>query len=158
MKIKKFLENISSKLYMICIIILVTIILLEINGIVPMLSVGASMQPTCKNISFSILNNKKNISRQDIVCVYYNGIYAKKRVIAMPNDIIEIKNGIVYINDDAIYEPYIIPFAEDNMYEYKVPEDKYFLIGDNRPESIDSRSWGAVPVEDIRGVVVFNLM
>lgn len=158
MKAKKFLNCNLSKIYTFFIIVLILIILFEINGIVPMLSIGVSMQPTCKNISFSILNKKESIERFDIVCVYYDGIYAKKRVIGMPNDTIKIIDGIVYVNDIAIDEPYIIPYPKETMYKYDIPEDKYFLMGDNRPESSDSRNWGAVSKEDIKGVVIFNLM
>lgn len=79
-----------------------------------------------------------------------------KRVIALPGEEVEIKDGQVYItdiNDDTsiLDEPYI---NEEPNYTYGprvVPEDEYFVLGDNRNHSTDSRSWGMLPRENIIG-------
>lgn len=79
-----------------------------------------------------------------------------KRVIALPGEVIEIKDGTVYItdvNDDtfSLDEPYI---NEDPQYTYgpqAVPEDEYFVLGDNRNHSTDSHIWGTLPDENVIG-------
>ncbi len=80
-----------------------------------------------------------------------------KRVIGLPGDIINIENNTVYINDEAIDEPYL----DDNVFTntsgsvlsfpFTIPSGQYFVMGDNRENSSDSREWGTVPEENIIG-------
>ena len=84
-----------------------------------------------------------------------------KRVIAKEGDTVEIKDKVVFVNGNkvdypqAVYaEPAVIPgfFSQrDNTGPLTVPKDSYFVMGDNRDRSLDSRFWGFVPVEDVRG-------
>lgn len=79
-----------------------------------------------------------------------------KRVIGMPGDEIEIRDGITYRNGAAVEEPYIVFDCTDNMPRVTVPQGAYFVMGDNRVNSTDSRnsSLGFVPGEDIIGVAI----
>lgn len=80
-----------------------------------------------------------------------------KRVIAKEGDIIEGRNKVVYVNGKALDETYIkhtddnFSGQRDNFGPYKVPEDKYFVMGDNRDQSYDSRFWGYVDSSNILG-------
>ncbi len=80
-----------------------------------------------------------------------------KRLIGLPGDIIEIKNGVVYVNGKALDEPYVKNKSSDNYGPIKVPKDNYFVLGDNRPVSVDSRYWGFVPKKNLVGKAVLLL-
>lgn len=84
-----------------------------------------------------------------------------KRIVAIEGDTIEIRNKIVYLNGQKINEPYIQHTdlytisgerdRRDNMSTVQVPPEKYFVMGDNRDQSFDSRYWGFLDAKDIRG-------
>ena len=87
-----------------------------------------------------------------------------KRVIAVPGDVVDIRDGIVYINGKPTNEPYVKyhdhftlqagrPYAE---VPFTVPEGHYFMMGDNRPNSQDGRFWGLVSNADLHGPVFFR--
>lgn len=83
-----------------------------------------------------------------------------KRIIALPGETVELKNGRVYVNDRVLEEPYLAPntetlgsqFLPENQ-KVTVPENQYFVLGDNRAHSSDSREWGFVQKEKIAGKV-----
>jgi len=74
-----------------------------------------------------------------------------KRVIAVPGDTVEIKNGAVYIDGNRLDEPYIMSPPGYTLAEQEVPEDSYFVLGDNRNNSDDSHHGWYVPVDNIIG-------
>jgi signal peptidase I len=80
-----------------------------------------------------------------------------KRLIGLPGDTIEIKNGVVYVNGKALDEPYVKNKSSDNYGPIKVPKDNYFVLGDNRPVSVDSRYWGFVPKKNLVGQAILLL-
>lgn len=81
-----------------------------------------------------------------------------KRVVALPGETVAIKDGLVYINGKALEETYLDqslntnsgPFLQEGE-EFVVPEDQYFVMGDNRPNSSDSRYWGPITKKSISG-------
>lgn len=125
---------------------------------------GASMEDTLFNrerlICNKIVYRLTEPERGEIVIfkppIDQNHNYIK-RVIAVEGDRIKIIDGIVYLNGEKLEEDYIEHRSFETMPEVTVPEDSYFVLGDNRVNSSDSRFWGFVPEENIigRASVVF---
>ena len=101
-----------------------------------------------------------NIQRGDTVVFWFPGDPSKsyiKRVIGMPGDRVEVDDGKVIINGQALVESYVPPEFRDrsSMPARVIPEDEYFVLGDHRSSSNDSRAWGMVPRRYIYGKAVF---
>lgn len=82
-----------------------------------------------------------------------------KRVIGVPGDIIDIKDGRVYVNDKLLQEAYVedLTFAKVLNYPVTVPDNAYFVMGDNRDVSRDSRHFGMISLDHIEGKAIFRL-
>jgi signal peptidase I len=80
-----------------------------------------------------------------------------KRVIGLPGDIVEIKDGKVLINGNALFEPYIKETPSYYMPPEDIPAESYFVLGDNRNDSNDSHVWGTVPRDNIIGKASFTI-
>ena len=107
----------------------------------------------------SVIYNTNNMKRGDII-VFYSQEFSEtfiKRLIGLPGDKIEIKNGIVFINGEQLQENYVKNKDKYNG-TFNVPEGKYFFLGDNRPNSKDSRLWKNpyVNSSDIKGKLQFR--
>ena len=74
-----------------------------------------------------------------------------KRVIGLPGDVIEVETGYVIRNGQKLQEPYVLNRDKQTISEITVPADSYYVLGDNRRRSTDSRDWGFVPSEHIIG-------
>ncbi len=126
---------------------------------------GISMYPTLNEYHDKVILEKykqftDDYDRGDIVVVKLENRNIIKRVIGLPNETIKIKNSDVYINGELLEEPYL----DDSVKTYpdmtiKIPSDSIFVMGDNRENSLDSRSIGAIKIDDIMGKSVcrFNL-
>jgi signal peptidase I len=101
-----------------------------------------------------------NIDRGDMVVFWFPGDPTKsyiKRVIGIPGDTVEVDNGTVVVNGERLNESYVIQEYRDrqSMSPFKIQPDEYFVLGDHRSSSNDSRSWGTVPRRYIYGKAVF---
>jgi len=79
-----------------------------------------------------------------------------KRVIGQPGQVVEVKKGQVYVDDQPLFERYIAEEPNYQLLPVKVPENSYFVMGDNRNDSNDSHVWGFLPKENIIGRAVFR--
>ncbi len=81
-----------------------------------------------------------------------------KRIMGVGGDVVQVKNGSVYVNGEVLEEPYLEVVTQGDFGPYEVPEDSYFMMGDNRNSSLDSRFWKNTFVEKnkILGKVIFR--
>lgn len=122
---------------------------------------GESMQPTYENTDRLIVFYTTDLETNDIAVVWSQTLdeYIVKRIIGIPGDTIQIKDNVLYRNDARLLEFYIKD--QDWMtsdISVTLQEDQYFLMGDNRNHSTDSRSFGVVSKDDIFGKVLFRFV
>lgn len=127
---------------------------------------GTSMMPALEDQERIFINkfvyrfSLGQIERGDMIVFWFPQDPSKsyiKRVIGMPGDTVDVDNGKVRINGRLLEESYVPEEYRDHvsMPPARVPEDQYFVLGDHRSSSNDSRSWGMVPRRYIYGKAVF---
>ena len=124
---------------------------------------GQSMNNTLVSGELVVSLKGASFETGDVVAFYYNNNILVKRVIANAGEWVDIDlDGNVYVNQQKVDEPYIKEkaYGEPNIdFPYQVPEDRIFVLGDNRAVSVDSRSSsiGCVSSEQIVGKIVFRI-
>ena len=124
---------------------------------------GSSMSPTLEDGQILVSVKETEFRQGDIIAFYYNNKILIKRVIACQRDWVEItEDGSVYVNGELLDEPYVLEKTYgdcDIVFPYQVPDGRYFVMGDHRSISSDSRSSvvGCVAEEQIVGKLVFRL-
>lgn len=131
---------------------------------IPVLQIyGTSMTPTLGEGQLVVSVKSKKFQQGDIVAFYYNNKILVKRVIAGPGEWVDIdEDGNVFINGEALDEPYLTEKALgqcDIELPYQVPDNQYFVMGDHRSTSADSRSTsvGCVSIDAIVGRLLFRI-
>lgn len=132
--------------------------------VLPVLQIeGTSMEPTLVNGDIVLLSKTNMLGRGDICGFSWNNKILVKRVVGIPGDWIEIDtDGTVYLNGEKLDEPYAeqIAFGEcDLEFPFQVPQEQYFVLGDMRESSIDSRNTliGCVENDQLIGKVFFRV-
>lgn len=158
-RFKRILKNTVYTL-----VIVAAIAVLITTLILPVLQIaGTSMEPTLDNGDIVVLLKTSKLKYGDLCGFSYSNKILIKRVIGLPGDVIVIDHdGNVYVNGYMLDEPYISEkgLGEcDIEFPFTVPENTYFLMGDHRSTSIDSRSTviGCIPTEQIVGKLFFKV-
>lgn len=159
-KLKKIIKEVYPYLIIVLIVILVRSFI-----ITPAVVDGKSMYPTLNNNNIVLLNKMdykvNGLKRFDIVVVNYNGEKLIKRVIGLPGEHVEYKDNMLFIDGFLIGENFTHDdtsnFKLETIGYLKIPGDKYFVVGDNRGNSIDSRMIGLIDKKDIKGKVSLRL-
>lgn len=122
---------------------------------------GTSMEPTVTNGSVVLLNPQKEVERFDIAVFEEDGNYIIKRVVGLPGDTITVLDGHLFVNGELYNEPYVdLDYSQEfsqESFKVEVPERSYYVLGDNRDGSFDSRETGTIPEGDLTGVAILAL-
>ncbi len=114
---------------------------------------GNSMEPTFKDgqqLKYESVE-PSDLKRGDVILFKTNDSTLIRRLVGLPNESLEIKDGVVYINDQALEEAYILKAEGQSLTKIQLAEDEYFVMGDNRNNNNDSKSFGPVKAKDIVG-------
>ena len=124
---------------------------------------GNSMTPTVSAGELVVSWKGSSFAQGDLIAMYYANKLLVKRVIAGPGEWVDIdEDGNVFVNEKPLDEPYLVEKALgdcDIELPFQVPEDRYFVMGDHRSTSADSRltSIGPIPAEDVVGRIIFRV-
>ncbi|MDO4860818.1 MAG: signal peptidase I [Bacillota bacterium] len=155
---KSVLSTVNILIVVAAIAVIVATLLLPILRIY-----GDSMRDTLENGDLVVSVKGASFETGDVIAFYYNNNILVKRVIAGPGQWVDIdQDGNVYVDQQAIEESYLKEKAygdPDIFFPYQVPDDRFFVLGDNRSVSVDSRSTsvGCVSTDQIVGKIVFRI-
>ena len=159
---KAYNKALSGTVYVLTIVAAVAVLISTL--ILPVLQIeGTSMEPTLFNGDIVLLMKTTRFVHGDLCGFTWNNKLLIKRVIGLPGDWIEIDvDGTVYLNGEKLDEPYVQQMALgecDLEFPFQVPQEQYFVIGDMRESSIDSRNTliGCIPKDQIVGKVFFRV-
>ncbi|MCD8124834.1 MAG: signal peptidase I [Lachnospiraceae bacterium] len=159
---KRYRQTLRSTIYALIVVAAAAVLLATL--FLPVLQVsGTSMEPTLSDNDIIVLVKTGDFETGDLVGFYYQNKLLLKRVIGGPGDVIDIDDdGVVSVNGEVLDEPYVTEQSlgeTDITYPYQVPENRYFVMGDNRSTSIDSRSSviGCIEKDQIVGKVILRI-
>ena len=142
--------------------IILVVVLVRTFIITPVRVVGSSMDKTLKEGEILLLEKiDKKYKRYDIVVIKENNERIIKRIIGMPGESVKIVEGVIYINGEAIKDKYASSYTGDfslDKFDLDViPENSYFVLGDNRIVSKDSRLLGPINKKQIQGKAIYRI-
>lgn len=159
---KAYNKALSGTIYVLTIVAAVAVLIATL--LLPVLQIeGTSMEPTLTNGDIVLLTKTTSFNRGELCGFSWNNKLLIKRVIGTPGDWIEIDtDGTVYLNSEKLDEPYAEQLAIgecDLEFPFQVPQEQYFVLGDMRESSIDSRNTliGCVEKDQIVGKVFFRV-
>ena len=159
---KAYNKALSGTVYVLTIVAAVAVLIATL--VLPVLQIeGTSMSPTLANGDIVLLTKTMSFDRGELCGFSWNNKLLIKRVIGLPGDWIEIDtDGTVYLNGEQLDEPYAEQLAVgecDLEFPFQVPQEQYFVLGDMRESSIDSRNTliGCVEKDQLVGKVFFRI-
>ena len=159
---RSFVFSLRSTIFMLVTVAAAAVLIAVL--LMPVLQIyGSSMAPTLSEGEIVLSVKGTDLETGDVVAFYYNNNILVKRVIAHAGEWVDIsEDGTVYVNNVAVDEPYLTEkaFGECNIQlPYQVPDSRYFVMGDHRSVSIDSRNTavGCIAAEQIVGKIVFRV-
>ena len=158
----KFTKMLKSTIY--TLVIIAAISTLIATFVIPVLQIsGSSMNTVLKEGDIVLSIKKNNFKQGDVIAFYHGNKILVKRVIAGSGNFVSINDdGLVYVNGKKLEEEYITKFSMgdgDIKYPYQVPDSSWFVLGDERELSVDSRNSdiGSISKENIIGKVIFRV-
>jgi len=146
---------------------LIVVLLIKVFVFSPVRVTGPSMEPTLLMGDIMILNKLsyrfQDINRFDIVVVRVENELLIKRVIGLPGEEISFHGDRLLVNNEEVKEPFDTSFTDDfdilhAMGRRQIPENNFLVLGDNRMDSLDSRSFGFIPKSRILGRANFTIL
>lgn len=142
------------------VIIILVVVLIRTFIVTPVQVEGRSMVPTLQDNQILLLKKyQRNYKRFDIVVIDDGNEKLIKRIIGLPGETLEVRDNKLYINGKYVKEEFEHDKTDDFIYnkKKKIPEGYYFVMGDNRDNSMDSRVFGVFSKDQILGVTSFSL-
>ena len=159
---RKYKQVLKSTFYSLIVVAAVAVLIATLAFPVLQIS-GSSMEPTLNDEEIVVLLKTTNMKKGELCCFSYQNKLLIKRVIGLPGDQINIdQDGYVYVNGELLDEPYVVDRTlgeSDITYPCYVTENHYFVLGDHRSTSVDSRNSviGLVSEEYIVGKIFFRV-
>ena len=159
---KAYNKALGGTVYVLTIVAAIAVLIATL--VLPVLQIeGTSMEPTLINGDIVLLTKTTNFDRGELCSFSWSNKLLIKRVIGLPGDWIEMDtDGTVYLNGEKLDEPYAAQLSVgecDLQFPFQVPQEQYFVLGDMRESSIDSRNTliGCVEKDQIVGRVFFRI-
>lgn len=159
---KRFRKAFLSTVYSLIIVAAVAVLIATLA--LPVMEIsGSSMEPALRDKEIVLLIKTTKLDYGELICFSYQNKLLIKRVIAKGGDTVNVDDmGFVTVNGAAVNEPYVMERAKgdgDVSFPYTVPNDRYFVMGDRRTVSVDSRNSviGAIEKDQIVGKIMFRI-
>ncbi|MBQ8028284.1 MAG: signal peptidase I [Clostridia bacterium] len=159
---QRYKRVLKSTLYSLVVVAAVAVLIATL--VFPVLQIsGGSMEPTFNDEEIVVLIKTTKFKRGELCCFSYQNKLLIKRIIGIPGDVVDIdENGYVYVNGERIEEPYLFDRAlgTGNVeFPCHVTENHYFVLGDHRSTSVDSRHKviGQVSTDQLVGKIFFRI-